>query len=103
MIPSARSRCYAWSTPEIEDLFDYCRMVAAPEPLESSLRALAPYIGFITLKDARRTDTGHELLLAWRRGYGLRALFSTVEGTRISGVGGRSRSHLVDDLARAWL
>ena len=36
-----------------------------------------------------------------RRGYGLRALFSTVEGTGISGVG-RGRSHL-DDLARAWL
>jgi sugar phosphate isomerase/epimerase len=38
-------------------------MFAAPEPLEGSLRALAPHIGFITLKDARRTNTGLELVL----------------------------------------
>ena len=75
-------------------------MFAAPEPLESSLRALAPNIGFITLKDVRRTHNGLELVLPGD-GIGLRALFSTVEGTGISGVG-RGRNHL-DALALAWL
>jgi inosose dehydratase len=43
--------------------YDYCHMFVASESLESSLRALAPHIGFITLKDARWTDGGHEFLL----------------------------------------
>jgi inosose dehydratase len=43
--------------------YDYCHMFVASESLESSLRALAPSLGFITLKDARWTDTGHQFLL----------------------------------------
>jgi sugar phosphate isomerase/epimerase len=43
--------------------YDYCHMFVASESLESSLRALATNLGFITLKDARWTDTGHQFLL----------------------------------------
>ncbi len=51
------------NSPRLKICYDYCHMFAAPEPLEGSLRALAPHIGFITLKDARRTNTGLELVL----------------------------------------
>jgi sugar phosphate isomerase/epimerase len=51
------------NSPRLKICYDYCHMFAAPEPLETSLRTLAPHIGFITLKDARRTDTGPEFLL----------------------------------------
>jgi sugar phosphate isomerase/epimerase len=50
-------------SPRLKICYDYCHMFVASEPLESSLRALAPVIGFITLKDARWTDTGHQFLL----------------------------------------
>jgi sugar phosphate isomerase/epimerase len=43
--------------------YDYCHMFVARESLEGSLRQLSPHLGFITLKDARWTDTGHEFLL----------------------------------------
>ena len=51
------------SSPRLKICYDYCHMFVASESLESSLRALAPNLGFITLKDARWTDTGHQFLL----------------------------------------
>lgn len=50
-------------SPRLQVCYDYCHMFVASEPLESSFRALAPHIGFITLKDARWIDGGHEFLL----------------------------------------
>ena len=69
-----RGPCDSQSCPRIETLglvgslrlkicYDYCHMFVASESLDSSLRALAPHLGFITLKDARWTDTGHQFLL----------------------------------------
>jgi sugar phosphate isomerase/epimerase len=50
-------------SPRLKICYDYCHMFVASAPLESSLRALAPHLGFITLKDARWTDSGHQFLL----------------------------------------
>jgi inosose dehydratase len=50
-------------SPKLKICYDYCHMFVARESLESSLRALGPHIGFITLKDARWTAAGHEFLL----------------------------------------
>ena len=71
---SPHALCDLQSCPRIETLgsvgslrlkicYDYCHMFVASESLDSSLRALAPHLGFITLKDARWTDTGHQFLL----------------------------------------
>lgn len=53
----------AIGSAKIKICYDYCHMFVASESLESSLRALAPHLAFITLKDARWTDTGYEFLL----------------------------------------
>ncbi|HYO81415.1 MAG TPA: sugar phosphate isomerase/epimerase family protein [Bryobacteraceae bacterium] len=51
------------SSQRLRVCYDYCHMFVARESLENSLRQLLPVTGFITLKDARWTETGHEFLL----------------------------------------
>ena len=72
---AARGPCDSQSCPRMGDAsprqqperaeicYDYCHMFVASESLESSLRALAPQLTVVALKDARWTDAGHQFLL----------------------------------------
>ena len=73
------------SSPRLKICYDYCHMFVASESLESSLRALAPHLGLITLKDARWTDAGHRAPLERCRP---RAAFTETERDPLN-LGGR--------------
>lgn len=50
-------------SPKMRIVYDYCHMFAGHFGLEKSLRELGRHISFITLKDARWTQSGYEFLL----------------------------------------